>query len=211
MSLSDVFEMRLFGEVFVTLFVIMDPPGTIPIFLSLTGGRSLAARKRIARQASLVSFAVIVLFAVFGQRILDYMHISLPALQAAGGLLLLLVALELLTGKADDPEQTGDTNVALVPLGTPLLAGPGAIVATMVFVQQALDGGGVSFAEGVSIALGILAVHAVLWLTMRYSITILRIIKDSGVLLATRIAGLLLSAIAVQLVADAVRAFIAEG
>jgi multiple antibiotic resistance protein len=211
MDIDRLFELRLFGEVFVTLFVIMDPPGTIPIFLGLTGGQPPDVRRRIARQASLVAFVVIVLFAVFGQQILGYMHISLPALQAAGGLLLLLVALELLTGKADDPQQTGDTNVALVPLGTPLLAGPGAIVATMVFVQQAVDNGGLALAEGVSIAAGILSVHVVLWLTMRYSIGILRIIKDSGVLLVTRIAGLLLSAIAVQLVADAVRAFIEAG
>lgn len=197
------FDARLFGEVFVTLSVIMDPPGTIPIFLSLTSGRTARVRKRIAWQAASVAFFVIVLFALFGQQILDYLHITLPALQLAGGLLLLLVALELLTGKADEPTQVSDANVALVPLGTPLLAGPGAIVATMVFVQR-VD----SWGDAISIALGIVAVHVVLWLTMRFSITIIRVIKDSGVLLITRIAGLLLSAIAVQLVADAVRAFV---
>jgi multiple antibiotic resistance protein len=197
------FDARLFGEVFVTLSVIMDPPGTIPIFLSLTSGRSTRVRKRIAWQAASVAFFVIVLFALFGQQILDYLHITLPALQLAGGLLLLLVALELLTGKADEPTQVSDANVALVPLGTPLLAGPGAIVATMVFVQR-VD----SWGDAISIGLGIVAVHVVLWLTMRFSITIIRVIKDSGVLLITRIAGLLLSAIAVQLVADAVRAFV---
>ncbi len=199
------FDERTFGEVFVTLFVIMDPPGTIPIFLSLTGGRSAATRRRVAWQAATVAFAVIVLFAIFGQQILDYLGITLPALQAAGGLLLLLVALELLTGKADEPTPARDVNVALVPLGTPLLAGPGAIVATMVFVQRAE--GTVGY---VAIAAGILAVHVVLWLSMRFSGTIILIIKDSGVVLITRIAGLLLSAIAVQLVADAVRTFIAE-
>jgi multiple antibiotic resistance protein len=199
-------DVRLFGSVFVTLFVIMDPPGTIPVFLGLTGGRSLAHRRRVAWQAALVSFAVIVLFALFGQTILDYLHITLPALQAAGGLLLLLVALELLTGKEDEARQSGDVNVALVPLGTPLLAGPGAIVATMVFVQRMEDVG-----DGLAIAAGIVAVHVALWLSMRFSVSILRVIRESGVLLVTRVAGLLLSAIAVQLVADAVRAFIQEG
>lgn len=199
------FDARLFGEVFVTLFVIMDPPGTIPIFLSLTSGRTTKVRKRIAWQAASVAFFVIVLFALFGQQILDYLGITLPALQLAGGLLLLLVALELLTGKADEPTQARDANVALVPLGTPLLAGPGAIVATMVFVQR-VDGLG----DAASVALGIVAVHVALWLTMRFSITIIRVIRDAGVLLITRIAGLLLSAIAVQLVADAVRALVAE-
>ena len=84
---------------------------------------------------------MIVIFAVAGQTLLDYLHVDLPALQGAGGLLLILVALELLTGKADDPSQQATSNIALVPLGTPLLAGPGAIVATMLFVQRA-DGVG---------------------------------------------------------------------
>lgn len=196
-------DARLFVEVFVTLFVIMDPPGTIPIFLSLTSGRSPRTRHRMARQAVVVAFVVIVVFAIFGREILDYLHITLPAMQAAGGLLLLLVALELLTGKADEPTAASNVNVALVPLGTPLLAGPGAIVATMVFVQRVNDLGG-----AVALAAGIVAVHIVLWLIMRYSVVIIRVIKDSGVTLVTRIAGLLLSAIAVQLVADAVVAFI---
>src|SRR3954454_19128660 len=137
--MSSVVSLTLLSEVFVTLFVIMAPIGTIPIFLSLTRGRSPATIKRAAWQAVLVSFAVIVVFAFFGQGILDYLGISLPALQCAGGLLLLLVALELLTGKEDEPTAAAGTNVALVPLGTPLLAGPGAIVATMVFTKR-VDG-----------------------------------------------------------------------
>lgn len=197
-------DVTLFGEVFITLVVIMDPPGTIPIFLALTGGLPAPARKRAAWQAVAVAFGVIVLFAIFGQQILSYLHISLPALQGAGGLLLLLVALELLTGRADSPEATAGTNVALVPLGTPLLAGPGAIVATMVFTQRS-DGA----AEVLAVAAGIVAVHLVLWLTLRFSVVLRRLLRDSGILLVTRIAGLLLSAIAVQLIADSVRAFIA--
>jgi MarC family membrane protein len=194
----------LLTEVFVTLFVIMDPVGTIPIFLSLTGGRSAHMARRAAWQAVAVSFGVITAFAFFGQQILAYLHISLPALQCAGGLLLLLVALELLTGKEEGPTATADTNVALVPLGTPLLAGPGAIVATMVFSKK-VDG----FAEFAAVGLGVILVHVALWLAMRFSLPILRLIREGGVLLVTRIAGLLLSAIAVQMVADAVRAFIA--
>lgn len=197
---------QLFGEVFVTLFVIMDPPGTVPVFLALTGNLRPAERNRAAWQAVAVAVGVITAFAVFGRTILDYMHISLPALQGAGGLLLLLVALELLTGKADNPDAASGANVAMVPLGTPLLAGPGAIVATMVFVQSA-DGP----ADYVSLALGIVAVSLSLWASMRYSVVLLRVLKESGILLVTRIAGLLLSAIAVQLIADAVRAFIEGG
>lgn len=197
---------QLFGSAFVTLFVIMDPPGTVPIFLALTGNKASRERARAAWQAVGVAVSVISVFAVFGQQILDYLHISLPALQAAGGLLLLLVALELLTGRADDPEQSGTANVALVPLGTPLLAGPGAIVATMVFVQEADEG-----LDYLSLSLAIVAVHLAIWLAMRFSVILMRVLKESGILLLTRIAGLLLSAIAVQLVADAVAAFVEAG
>lgn len=197
-------EWVLVTEVFVTLFVIMDPVGTIPIFLSLTSGRSPQAARRLAWQAVTVSICVISAFAFFGQQILGYLHISLPALQCAGGLLLLLVALQLLTGNQSEPSAAQETNVALVPLGTPLLAGPGAIVATMVFSKRVDD-----VPDFAAVALGVIGVHLAIWLAMRFSLPILRVIRESGVLLVTRIAGLLLSAIAVQLVADAVRAFIA--
>lgn len=206
--MSGLVDGRLLAEVFITLFVIMDPPGTVPIFLGLTGAMTRQQRHRAARQAILVAFGVITSFALFGQQLLSYMHISLPALQASGGLLLLLVAMELLTGKSEEPQPSGNTrvNVALVPLGTPLLAGPGAIVATMVFVQRATEA-----ADWISIALGIVAVHLCLWLSMRFAGALHRVLGDSGTTLVTRIAGLLLAAIAVQLVADAVRAFIEAG
>jgi multiple antibiotic resistance protein len=199
-------DWKLFGSVFITLFVIMDPPGTIPVFLVLASGRAPSERRRMAWQAVVVAFVVIVAFAAFGRQILEYLGITLPALQAAGGLLLLLVALQLLTGKEGDPATASNVNVALVPLGTPLLAGPGAIVATMVFVQGVDDA-----PEFVAVAAGIVAVHLVLWIALRYSPLILRLLRDSGITLVTRIAGLLLSAIAVQLVADAVRAFVEAG
>ncbi|NYD40990.1 MarC family protein [Nocardioides panaciterrulae] len=202
--MSAVIDTLLLTEVFVTLFVIMDPIGTIPIFLSLTSGRSAATARKYAWQAVAVSFLVIAIFAFFGQQILGYLDISLPALQCAGGLLLLLVALELLTDQEKEPTASVGSNVALVPLGTPLLAGPGAIVATMVFSRQVHSG-----PEFLAVGLGVVAVHVCLWAAMRFSLPILRLIREGGVLLVTRISGLLLSAIAVQLVADAVRAFIA--
>ena len=116
---------------------------------------------------------VIVGFAVAGQTLLDYLHVQLPALQAAGGLLLVLVALQLLTGKTDEPaEQGGTSNVALVPIGTPLLAGPGAIVATMLYVQRAE-----SADEYLILAAAILAVMACVWLVLRFSGIIVRLLR----------------------------------
>jgi multiple antibiotic resistance protein len=196
------FDVKLFTSVFVTLVVIMDPVGTIPMFLGLTSGRSPRARRRLAWQAVLVAVGVIAAFALFGQQILRYLGITVPALQGAGGLLLVLVALELLTGKQEDPEDAPTANVALVPLGTPLLAGPGAIVATIVFVR-----GAHGFADAWAIIAGIAAVHVVLYLSLRFANVILRVIREGGVLLVTRISGLLLSAIAVQLIATSAIAF----
>ncbi|MDQ1688886.1 MAG: multiple antibiotic resistance protein [Frankiaceae bacterium] len=204
--MSQLIDPRLFGEVFVTLTVIMDPLGTVPLFLGLTRGRSSKERARLAWQAVAVAGFVIGLFALFGQAILDYLGITVPALQGAGGLLLSIVALELLTDRQDEPTERPDVNIALVPLGTPLLAGPGAIVATIVFVRR-IDNG----PDAVALVAGVLAVLVVLWLSLRFSAGVIRLIRESGVQLVTRIFGLLLSAIAVQLIAEAVRGFIRQG
>ncbi|MGH8794336.1 MAG: MarC family protein [Stackebrandtia sp.] len=181
----------------------MDPLGTVPIFLALTGAMDSKARSRAALQATALSLGVITLFAVAGRQIITYLGIELPALQGAGGLLLLLVALELLTGKADNPTELNTSNIALVPLGTPLLAGPGVIVAVILFVERAETPGGY-----LGIAVAIVAVHVLTFVAMRYSSVIVRLIKRSGIEVLTRIAGLLLAAIAVQLMAEAVAGYV---
>lgn len=190
-------------QAFVTLLVIMDPPGVTPVFLALVGNRSHHERIRLAWQAAGVSLLVIVPFALFGQVILNYLHVSLFALQGSGGFLLLLVALELLTGKdSEGANSQTPTNVALVPLGTPLLAGPGAIVTTMVYVQYA-D----SPAKKGMLALAIILVHVVIALTLMFSTKILAVIKESGVTLLARVAGLLLAAIAVEMIVASIKGF----
>jgi multiple antibiotic resistance protein len=201
------FPFKFFWEAFVTLLVITDPPGVVPVFIGLTRDRPAPERNRLAWMAAVVAFGVIVAFAVFGRSILTYLGVSLPALQVAGGLLLLLVALQLLTGEGVDQEKLDrvKSNVAFVPLGTPLLAGPGAIVATMLFVQRLH-----SFGEALAFAVALVAVAGALWLAMRFSGAIQRVLHDSGVELLTRIAGLLLSAIAVQLVIGAVRTIVLQ-
>ena len=197
-------EVALFGSVFVTLFVIMDPFGIIPVFLGAVGSRPAHEVKRLAWQAALTSLVLITIFALFGDWILDYLNISLPALRVAGGLLLLLVSLQLLTSGTVASVNTDDAaNVALVPLGTPLLAGPGAIVAAILFVREASVP-----AEYVAIAAAIVAIHIVIWLSMRFSTGILKLLRPAGVTVLSRIAGLLLAAIAVQLVADGIYEFI---
>jgi multiple antibiotic resistance protein len=205
MNIAEISAITFAIQSFVTLFVIFDPPGAAPIFLGLVADRTPKERRKLAVQAASVSLFVISFFAIFGQFILDYLHISIASLQAAGGLLLLLVSLELLTGKDSGSTEARDKNVALVPLGTPLLAGPGAIVATMIFVQQVQTTG-----QAVGLVAAVLTVHVVIALVLISSTTILKVIKESGVNLVARIAGLLLAAISVQMLVDAIRAFIAQ-
>ncbi len=202
MNLNSVSAFTFAAQAFVTLFVIMDPPGATPVFLALVADKSTKVRRRLAWQAACVSFLVIALFALFGRFILNYLNISIAALQAAGGLLLLLVALELLTGKNDESASSTGSNIALVPLGTPLLAGPGAIVATMIFVQRVHTP-----AHAVGLVIAVVAVHLAIAIALLSSTTILKVIRPAGVTLVARIAGLLLAAIAVQMVVDAVKAF----
>ena len=193
------------AQAFVTLFVIMDPPGATPIFLGLVKDRSPRERIKLAWQAAAVSLFVIATFAIFGQLILDYMHVSIEALQAAGGLLLLYVALQLLTGASKSGSESQSENIGMVPLGTPLLAGPGAIVATMIYVQQADTN-----AQILGLALAIVAVHLIIGTVLMASTKIVKVIKESGVTLLASIAGLLLAAIAVQMLANAIKAFTAS-
>lgn len=185
---------------FVTLLVIIDPVGNVPIFLGITKSFTLPQRHRAAGQSVAVAAVVIALFAVFGQQILTYLGITMASLEAAGGLLLLIVALSLLRGEIAELRGAEGGNVAFVPLGTPLLAGPGSIAATMVFMRQATTVG-----DRISLALGLLGVFVVLWLTLRFAGLMLRVLREAGIDLITRISGLLLTAIAVQLVAGAVR------
>jgi multiple antibiotic resistance protein len=201
-NLNNVSAVTFGLQAFVTLIVIMDPPGATPVFLSLVQNKPAAIRNRLAWQGAAVSFFVITLFALFGRLILNYLNISIPALQGAGGLLLLLVSLELLQGGTGNSSTQKDVNVALVPLGTPLLAGPGAIVATMLFVQK-VDG----VKSGIALFLAIVGVHLVIGISLMFSTKIVSLIKESGVMLVARIAGLLLAAIAFEMVINSIKAF----
>ncbi|WP_159626118.1 MarC family protein [Actinomyces sp. zg296] len=206
--LDDVLSPSVFLAAFTTILVIQDPLGAIPVFLSLTRRQSPERRRASARQATLLSLAVILAFAIFGRSILGLLGISVAALQVSGGLLLLLVALELLTesSRADDDADSADSNVALVPLGTPLLAGPGAIAAAMVAVESAPA----PVTGWVSVTLAIVVVHVITWLALRFSLTLHRVLGEAMILVLTRVMGLLLAAIAVQMIGDGITTYIGE-
>ncbi|WIK64734.1 MarC family protein [Gleimia hominis] len=206
--MTQWFDTFVFLTTFTTLVVIMDPAGNLPIFLSLTRHYDRPRKKRASMQATITSLVVIVVFAVFGQYILTFLHISVEALKLSGGVLLFIVAMELLTTNQEDSVEADsiDSNVALVPLGTPLMAGPGTIVAVMVAVNESQG----SFGKTFAVAIAVFAVHLLIWLCFRFSVFLADFLGNGGILLLTKIAGLLLAAIATQMVADAVFDFIRE-
>ena len=201
---------RLFLEALVTILVIMDPVANAPVFLALTADRAAADRRRAALQATVVAASVILVFALFGQGILALLGISLPALQVAGGLLLVLVALELLrpppAGTAGAPAARPGQNVALVPLGTPLLAGPGAIAATMVYMSAADTA-----LQVVAVVAALLVALAVVYVALRWAARLAGVLKQNGIELLSRVVGVLLAAIAVQLVASGIQEWVRHG
>jgi multiple antibiotic resistance protein len=183
----------------VTLQVILDPLGNIPVFLSLTRSMEPRSRYRAAYAAVVAAAAILAVFAAFGSALLRYLSISLESLMVAGGLLLFLVAVDMLRG-ADLPLGVPEeTSIALVPLGTPFLAGPGAIVAIIVLGRQHP---GVT--ERLAVAAGAALALLVVLASLRFAAALGRLLRPSAIHFLTRILGLLLTAIAVQLVAAAI-------
>ena len=192
-------------QAFVTLLVILDPPGATPLFLSLTGSQKRREQIRMAWLAAMASLGIIAIFALFGQLIVGYLDISIPALQGAGGLLLLLISLDLLKGADHRNDSNEKKNLALVPLGTPLLAGPGAIVTIMLFAKK-VDG----TSMGLALALAVLGAHLVIGISLTFATRIVGVIKESGVMLLAKIAGLLTAAIAFEMLITGIQEMIAS-
>jgi multiple antibiotic resistance protein len=188
------------GTTFVTLTVIMDPVGVAPIFIAWTARLTSKQRRAAAIRAVVAAGALIIGFALFGGAVLDYLDVSVDSLSIAGGLLLLLVALEMLRGM-DYPERGGTTeDIALVPIATPLLAGPGAIATVIVLSRSHHDFGGKA-----SVLIGILGALAVTGFGMLAAERLSHFLPVSLIHFLTRVFGLLLSAIAVQLVINGIK------
>ena len=192
------------GTTFVTLAVLMDPVGIAPIFVAMTRALSPAQRRQAAIRAVLAAGGLIIGFALFGGLVLDYLNVSVHSLSIAGGLLLLLVALEMLRGE-DYPDETGAQDVALVPLATPLLAGPGAIATVIVLSRQHDELSGRA-----AVIAGILCALAVVGVVMLAAERVSRAVPEGLVNFLTRVFGLLLSAFAVQLVVNGIEGTLAS-
>ena len=193
---------------FATFFVIIDPLGLTPIFVALTRGQSVAARRRAGRNAVLLAAGVLLLFGFFGEAILKLFGITIPAFRIAGGILLFMIAAEMLfekraerrrkTASHKEPphEYRAVDDVWVFPLGIPLIAGPGAITSVILLMGKHADDG-VAQAAVVTVLLAVLALTWMLFFTVSHAE---RFLSETAVRAISRLLGIILAALAVQFV-----------
>lgn len=202
---------------FATLFVTIDPVGLAPMFLAITSGMSSPDRRRVAIRATITAAIILMVFFVAGQSVLNVLGISVSAFRVAGGILLFLIALEMVFGKrqqrkSETAEKAVESveahqgtihEIAVFPLAIPLIAGPAAISAIILLSGQAADT--VAYAGLGAVIIVILASCLLAFLLAE---RIERLLGDTAQLVITRLLGVLLAALSVQFVADGVLAFI---
>lgn len=190
---------------FATLFVVIDPPGLVPLFIALTQGMDAAHRRRLALRACLIAAFLLTLFGLAGEAILGFIGISMPAFRIAGGILLFLTALDMLferrTQRREGQKAEQDHDPSVFPLATPLIAGPGAIASMILLVGQ----GGGTWGATLTVMLLMAAVLAVTFLFLLASPPLERLLGRTGTVVITRLLGMLLAALSVQFVIDGVR------
>lgn len=188
------------------MFVVIDPIGLAPLFVALTQGMTDAARRRIALRATALGILILLAFAAFGEALLGFIGISMPAFRVAGGILLFLTALDMLferrTKRREDQSEEEHNDPSVFPLAIPLIAGPGAIASVILLMGQRPD------VEGTLIVLG--ATGIVMLIVMGFFLAsglIERALGKTGVTVVTRLLGMLLAALSVQFVLDGLSAF----
>ena len=201
-------ELGLYITAFVTLFVIIDPIGLAPLFAALTQGESAARRRAIALRACLTAAGLLTVFGLLGDAVLGFVGISMPAFRVAGGILLFLTALDMLferrtKRREDQSEGEAETeDPSVFPLAIPLIAGPGSIASVILLTGQAPGLAGFSVVLG--IAASVLLIVFVLFLAAGL---LERGLGKTGILIITRLLGMLLAALSVQFVLDGLRAY----
>ncbi len=199
-------QLSLFLVSLPAVLFVVDPVGVVPIFLAITAGDSEEKIRSTARRACMVACGLLLFFAMFGGVIFKVFGVSLGAFRVAGGILLLITALDMLRARPSEtrttPSETQEgatkDDVALVPLAMPLLAGPGAIATAMVLMAR----GGENMVSAVPVLVAIVLTFVTSYFVLRAAGFVQRVLKQSGVAILERVMGLILAAIAVQFIAD---------
>ena len=192
---------------FATLFVVIDPIGLAPIFVALNQGVEPQKRKAIGVRACIIAFVVLALFGFFGESVLGFAGISMPAFQIAGGALLFLTALEMLfelrakrrSAKGDEDDQ----DPSVFPLATPLIAGPGAIASVILLTNEAQG----NLLQQISVILVMGAVVLTAFILFMLAGLMERALGQTGILVVSRVLGMLLAALAVQFILNGLLSF----
>jgi multiple antibiotic resistance protein len=199
----------LFLSAFITFFVVIDPPGCAPIYASLTKGANAAQRRAMAIRATVVAAGILFIFALFGEKLLGALHIELNSFRIAGGIMLFLIAIDMVFEKRTERREERaqkiiDTpeieDVSIFPMAMPMIAGPGSIASVMLLMSQ---NDGIENAGIILSALG-----AVLLLTLLALLAagpIMRVLGSQAEAVITRLLGVLLAALAAQFVIDGLR------
>lgn len=196
---------------FTTLFVIIDPIGLVPVFLTVTQGMSRTHRRRIAARACFTGAAILLAFAIFGEALLGIIGITMPAFRIAGGVLLFLTALDMLferrqsrredrAEEAEEDEHHHDPSV--FPLAIPLISGPGAITTIILLTGQASSPAGFAAVIGITFI-----VIAIVFLMFQLAGQLERALGKTGIVVMTRLFGMLLAALAIQFMLDGLANF----
>jgi len=200
-------DTAFFITAFVTMFVIIDPVGLAPLFVALTQGMPDRVRRGIALRACGLGMLILLIFALFGEAVLGFIGISMPAFRVAGGVLLFLTALDMLferrTKRREDQTETDQhEDPSVFPLAIPLIAGPGAIASVILLTGQRPG------VEGLAMVLAITALVLGLCLVLFLAAGLLeRALGKTGITVVTRLLGMLLAALSVQFVLDGLRDF----
>jgi len=192
----------------LAFMAILNPIGAVPLYLGITSQQDAAATRRVARNATLTVFFALALFAVLGQAILRFFGITLPAFRVGGGILLLIMAIALLQGRMGQakhaPEEADELaereSVAIVPLGMPILAGPGSICTSILMAQEAK-----TLPMILALALSIVLSTALVWIILRLASRLQRLLRRTEIGIVNRVMGLILAAVAVQFMADGLK------
>ncbi|MEM2341807.1 MAG: MarC family protein [Candidatus Bathyarchaeia archaeon] len=182
----------------ISLFIIVDPFGNIPIFIGLTEGISGEKRRKIFNVATVTGFILLLLFAMTGREILRIFGITIESFMIAGGILLLIIAIRILIMGGWEEKRLTPESVGVVPIAVPLLVGPGAITTTILNLQE----------FGILLTvISVIIVFTIVWVILRYIELIYKILGKSGAIVIARVMALLIAAIAIQYIINGLQSW----